>query len=92
MKFPIFLLITRTYNITTCLFTSDPSLHDILSASAHLHLHNDDDDVPYHNGSIRLAARFKSKTNMNSFIHLKHTQDRKKQGFLGNASELLPCK
>ena len=55
-----------------------------------VHSHDDDDDL-YHNGSIRLAACFKSRTNANSFSHVKHTQTRIKQVFLGNISELLPC-
>ena len=52
---------------------------------------DDDDDVLYHNGSIRLAACFKSRTNANSFSHLKHTQARIKQVFLENIWEVLPC-
>jgi hypothetical protein len=64
------------------------SLRSANTCTVHSH---DDDDVLYHNGSIRLAACFKSITSVNSFSNLKHIQARIKQVFLGNIWELLPC-
>jgi hypothetical protein len=69
-------------------FSSLISLRSANTCTLHSH---DDDDVLYHNGSIRLAACFKSRTNANSFSNLKHTQTRIKQVFLGNIWEPLPC-
>lgn len=93
MKLPIFPFITRTERHYDMPFHFSPliSLCSANMCTVHSHDDDDDDDYLYHNGSIRLAACFKSITNVNSFSHLKHTQTRIKQVFLGNISELLPC-